>query len=316
MAGLGLPSLAIAALAGHYWLASLTSALAIGLASRGVGLLYGQLGLVSLCQYALIGVGGWIALRLDHAFHPPFEVSLVCGGVVASLLGVAWGLPALRVRGLYLALVTLMLAGTFQVVILVWGFPDGGAGFFGRAHGAERVMMSRPVTAAGDAGYFLYAAAVVALGFVLLESHRFLPPGRAWALIRKDERMAQANGVDAVLYKAWAFALAGFCAGVAGGLLAGEGGQLDGRAFPASQSITLFALSVVGGTGTWVGAMVAGLLLQAVPALLDDFGVNGYLASVVFGAALLHALTAAPDGLAAQLAGLLRRPMRTGTPAS
>ena len=65
----------------------------------------------------------------------------------------------------------------------------------------------------------------------------------------------------------------------------------------------LFALTVVGGVYHWAGALVAGLLLRAVPALLTDFGVNGYLAMIFFGVALLHALVTAPSGIAGQLAG-------------
>ena len=79
-----------------------------------------------------------------------------------------------------------------------------------------------------------------------------------------------------LLYQTWAFGIAGVCAGVAGALLAGAVGQLDGRAFAASESVMLFALTIVGGAYHWVGALLAGLLLRAVPSLLIDFGVNGY----------------------------------------
>ena len=120
--------------------------------------------------------------------------------------------------------------------------------------------------------------------------------------------MAQGAGVNVLLYQTWAFGLAGVCAGVAGTLLAGAVGQLDGRAFPASESVMLFALTIVGGAYHWVGALVAGLLLRAVPSLLIDLGVNGFLAMVIFGAALLHALITAPKGLAGQwVAALTRR---------
>jgi len=114
--------------------------------------------------------------------------------------------------------------------------------------------------------------------------------------------------VNVLLYQTWAFGLAGVCAGVAGALLSGAVGQLDGRAFAASESVMLFALSLIGGAYYWAGALVAGLLLRAVPSLLVDLGVNGYLAMVFFGAALLHALITAPRGLAGQwLAAFQRR---------
>ncbi|SDR11972.1 amino acid/amide ABC transporter membrane protein 2, HAAT family [Rhizobiales bacterium GAS113] len=293
--------------ASAYWLSALTSALALGLAASGAALLYGQLGLVSLCQFALVGVGGWTALRLGHAFGPPFELDILAAGLAASLVGVLFGLPALRLRGLYLALVTLMLAGAFQVIIGATGYPDGGPGFLGRADATQRLMLQRPEIATSASAYFAYAAIIAGLGFALAEWHRVAKPGRSWALIRKGEDIALAAGVDLLLYKVWAFALAGFLAGLGGALLAGNVGQLDGRAFGASESLSLFALAVVGGVYHWFGALIAGLLLRAVPALLVDFGVDGYVSVGIFGAALLHALITAPQGIAGQIAGLIQR---------
>jgi branched-chain amino acid transport system permease protein len=114
-------------------------------------------------------------------------------------------------------------------------------------------------------------------------------------------------GVDVTRYKVWAFTLAGFLGGVAGVLLAGLVGQLDGRNFPAGDSIMLFALTVVGGAYTWVGQIITGLLFRAAPALLDLLRVDGNVATMLFGLALLNALTTAPAGIAGQLSGLLAK---------
>jgi len=294
-------------LANSFWLSAATSAVALSLSVAGLAILYGQLGLVSLCQFALVGVGGWVTLRIGHAFHPPFEVSLLAGGIVASAVGLAFGVPALRLRGLYLALVTLMLAGGFQIIISAWGFPDGGPGFLGRADGSGREMLARPVIADGEVAYFLYVCAAAAIGLLIAQWHKLAPPGRAWALIRKGETVAVASGVNVLIYKAWAFALSGLLAGLAGGLLAGNVGQLDGRAFGAFESLNLFALAIVGGVFNWYGALIAGLLLRAVPALLTDLGIDGYITIGIFGVALFHALATAPTGIAGQIAGLIAR---------
>lgn len=297
----------VALFANAYWLSSITSAVALSLSAAGIAVVYGQLGLVSLCQFALVGVGGWVTLRVGHAYHPPFEISVLAGGLVTALVGIFFGLPALRLKGLYLALVTLMLAGAFQILISAWGFPDGGDGFLGRAAGSGRAMLERPAVATSGHSYFIYTAVVATLGFMLIQWHRRATPGRAWALIRKGEYVALAAGVNILRYKVWAFALSGFLAGIAGGLLAGNVGQLDGRAFAASESLTLFALSVVGGVFNWYGALIAGLLLRAVPSLLTDLGVNGYVTLGIFGAALFHALSTAPTGIAGQISGLVAR---------
>lgn len=291
-------------LANAFWLSAATAAVALSLSVVGLAILYGQLGLVSLCQFALVGVGGWVTLRIGHAFHPPFEVSLLSGGVAAAVVGLAFGLPALRLKGLYLALVTLMLAGAFQIVISAWGFPDGGPGFLGRADGAGRAMLARPAVAEAPVAYFAYVALVATIGLLIAQWHKLARPGRAWALIRKGETVAIASGVDVLTYKAWAFALSGFLAGISGGLLAGNVGQLDGRAFGAFESLNLFALAIVGGVYNWYGALIAGLLLRAVPALLTDLGIDGYVTIGIFGIALFHALATAPAGIAGQI-GLL-----------
>lgn len=298
--------------ANSYWLSTLTSAFALALAARGVALLYAQLGLVSLAQMALVGVGGWVALRLSHGTALPFEVVVLLAGAATSIIGMIWGAPALRLQGLYLALVTLMLAGAFQIVIVATGFPDGGAGFLGRADAAQRLMMQRPALAQGGTAYFVYVAVWLTAGLALVEYLRAGRAGRSWALIRRGRAAAQSTGVNMFRAKMKAFALTGFLAGVAGALLAGNVGQLDGRSFSAPESLFLFALSLVGGAHHWLGALIAGLLLRAVPSLLTDFGVSGYAATVIFGAALMHALITAPHGIAGQILTLVARLRRPG----
>lgn len=285
-----------------YWLRTFNSVVALAICSLSASLLFAQLGMVSLAQYGLLGVGGWFALRISHGLGVPFEIALLAGGVAAAIVGLIVGLPALRMRGLYLAIITLMMAGAIQVLISAFGFPDGGAGILGKSD-TTRQMMARPFVADSDSAYFRYSLVVLALCYALVQAHIRSRPGRAWAMIRRGEVCAIACGVDIVAYKVWAFTLAGFLAGIAGGLLAGGVGQLDGSAFPASQSIMVFALTIVGGAYSWFGPIAAGLLLRAFPALLNDFHVDGNIATMVFGAGLLHALITAPQGVAGQIAG-------------
>lgn len=292
-------------LANAFWLQIFTSGLISSIAIAGVSLLYGRLGLISLNQYALVGIGGWIALRVNYASGLPFEVSMVCGGVGAAVFGTLWGLPALRVRGLYLALVTLMLAGAFQVFIIAIGFPDGGAGFFGKVdNNSLRVMMSRPALGTSDRAFFVYVSVVAVVALILIQIHLHTRPGRAWALVKRDDRMAQTVGVNVVLYKSWAFFLAGFLAGISGALLAALAGQLDGSSFVASNSMMLFAISIVAGTGNWLGSILAGILLKVPPALFSNWGVNSFLTQTLLGILLIQALIAGPQGISGDLAKL------------
>ncbi len=289
-----------------YWLNTFTTVACLTLAAGTVALLYGQLGMVSLAQFALAGVGGWVCLRLVHGLGLPFEIALLLGAVVAGVFGLIVGLPALRMRGLYLALLTLMIAAAVQVVINVIGFPDGGPGWAGKVVNGQRALIERPWLATSDAAYFRYTLFWLAAGLALIEWQRATKPGRAWALIRKSEAAAISAGVSVVGYKAWAFALGGALAGLAGGLLAGLNGQLDDTGFPVAQSILLFALTIVGGAYHWVGALFAGLLIRALPALLNDHGVDGNLANAFYGFALLVSLIQGRKGLAGQLADFFK----------
>ncbi len=285
-----------------YWLNTMTSAACLVLLCGTVALLYGQLGMVSLAQFALAGVGGWASLRLLHGLGLPFEFGLVFGALVAGLFGLVLGLPALRMRGLYLALLTLMIASAFQVAVNVVGFPDGGSGWAGRVADGVRKAVQRPWLARSDGAYFRYTMVWLAAGMALIEWHRASMPGRAWALIRKSEAAAIAAGVSVLRYKAWAFTLGGGLAGLGGGLLAGLNGQLDYTGFPVSQSILLYALTIVGGAYHWMGAVFGALLMRALPALLNDHGVDGNLANAFYGFALLLSLIQGRTGLAGQLA--------------
>lgn len=293
------------AFAGGQWVKIFTSTTCFALAAMGAGFMYARLGMVSLAQVALMGVGGWITLRLNHATALPFEINLALGAVGASLLGMVLALPALRMRGLYLALVTLMVAGGFEVVFTAYQFPNGGAGFWGVGT-SFAAPMRRPVWAQGDTAFLRYALFIAALGYLLIEAHRRSAPGRAWALIRRSEAAALASGVNVTLYKTWAFGLAGLLAGLGGGLLAGSLGLLDAATFRASESVLLFALVVVGGARFWFGSIITAVLYRVAPGLLNNWGVDADLALVFFGAALLHAVITAPDGIGGQIAQLFR----------
>lgn len=291
---------------GGQWVKIMTSAACFMLAASGVAFMYARLGMVSLGQVALMGVGGWVMLRMNHWLDLPFEINLAIAGGVTLIFGWILALPALRMRGLYLALITLMAAGGLEVIFSTFRFPNGGEGFWG-VMPSVAAPFRRPAIAQTDAAYLRYVIAVTFFGFLLIEAHRRLAPGRAWAMIRRSEAAALASGVNIIYYKAWAFGLSGFLAGISGGLLAGGLGLLDAATFRASESIMLFALAVVGGARLWLGAVIAGVLYRILPAVFNDFRIDADLTLVIFGAALLHAIITAPDGLSGQIFGLFRK---------
>jgi branched-chain amino acid transport system permease protein len=306
-------AMAAALLANGLWLKVLTSTAIYTLTAASIALLYRRLGLVSLAHVALMGCGGWVALRLAHGTILPFEINVLAGGVFAAVVGMALAYPALRMRGLYLALITLMAACGFSILINVTHFPNGAPGFMG--FGAQSVAyMPRPAIAQSDSAYFFYCVVLTALGMLLIKWQEASAAGRAWAIIRRSEASAMAAGVNVTLFKVWGFAFSGFLAGVAGGLLAGSLQLLDARSFPAGESVMIFALTMVGGAWHWGGAVLAAILYRIFPAALNDFGVNGNAAMIFFGAALVHSLMSAPGGLAGQIADALSRMGRRTPP--
>lgn len=303
-AGLGFAAFAFAVLpviSGSLWLSVFISTGCFMLALSGVAFMYARLGMVSLTQVGLMAVGGWVMLRLNHAFAFPFELNLILAGLATMVFGWILALPALRTRGLYLALVTLMAAGGLEILFGTYQFPNGGVGFWGVKTGSAEAFR-RPWIADSAEAYMRYTVFVVLLGFLLIEAHRRLAPGRAWALIRRSEAAAMAAGINVTLYKTWAFGISGLLAGVAGGLLAGSLGLLDAATFKASESVLLFALAVVGGARYWYGILIAAMLFRILPALLNNWGVDADLSFVIFGIGLLHAVITAPNGIAGQIA--------------
>ena len=242
--------LALPSRLGADWITTLTSVAIYSVVALGLGILYGRVGMISLGQIALLVVGVWVATRLSYGTGLPFPLLLLASGAAACAVGVLIGLPALRLSGLYLALITLMAAGAVNVVLSSINFPNGGGGFTGRTTSVDLSGLQpvrRPAAAAGDTAYYRYVVLVSALMFVLALLHVAGKPGRAWASIRESEPAALAAGVNITLYKLWAFALASFMAGVAGCLLAAQVGQPTAQSFQTQDSLTLLATVLIGG---------------------------------------------------------------------
>ncbi len=320
-------------LAGERWEVTVTTVPIYAVVALGAGLLYGRVGLISLGQIALFAVGTWVGLRLLWGFPGlTFELVIVLTGLITMVIGVLVGLPALRLSGLYLALITLMAAAAFGVILRAWSFPNGGGGGF-RGVGSNITesarAVRRPEIATGDSAYYRYVTIVCALMFVLVLWHVASRPGRAWAAIRHSEPSALAAGVNTTLYKLWAFALASFATGVAGALLASTGGGILNlanfqRYWSTQNSITLLAVVIMGGIFSIWGAVVAALFFRLLPALFDNWGVSNDLLTVLFGVLLLQVVVTSPGGLIAYLQkqvsrlagtapGLRSRPSRSST---
>jgi branched-chain amino acid transport system permease protein len=195
-----------------------------------------------------------------------------------------------------------MAAGAITVLLKLAQFPNGGDGFFGnsRAGGASS-LLERPSIAKGDVAYYRYCVVAAGLMFLIAVWHVRGKAGRAWAAIRQSQATAVAAGVNTVLYKLWAFALASFMAGIAGGLLAAAAGGVNINQFPVENSITLLAVVLMGGVYNLFGAVIAALLLRLLPRLLENWwGWSGAVLTILFGVGVLQVLMTAPGGLVDQ----------------
>ena len=303
-----------------YYVDAVTQVTIYAVVALGLGVLVGRVGLVSLGQASVLALGAWVAARLLFATSLPYAVVLAATGLITMVLGTLVGLPALRMRGMYLALITLMLAGAITVVLANTNFPNGGHGFLGyNGTAIQAPAIRRPGFASSDPAFLRFVEVVAGLLFALVVVHLRTRPGRAWASIRQSESAALAAGINTTRYKLWAFALASFITGVAGGLLAGAARYLYAVDFPTQDSITLLAVVLMGGIYSVWGAIVAGILMQLLPALLHSWGVSADWLLIIFGVGVLQVLTSAPGGLAQQvprdLARLTRRLATTIAPA-
>ncbi len=295
----------------RYWMDVLTEVAVYALVALGLGLLMGRVGLVSLGQIAVLAIGAWIAARILYATSLPFSVVIIMCGLGTGVIGTLVGLPALRVSGLSLALITLMLAGAISIVLANLNFPNGGHGFAGYADSAfsnaKIQPIRRPSIALSDVGFYRYTVIVAVVMFLLALWHVSSKPGRAWASIRQSEPAALATGINITFYKLWAIVLASFITGVAGALLAGDSGTLYPSQFPTVQSISLLAVVLMGGMFSLWGAVIGGVLMQLLPAFLDKWNLPADLLTILFGVGVLQVLATAPEGLVSQVPSDLKR---------
>ena len=302
--------LVVPAVFGSFWTKILLEMAAYSLVTLGLNLIVGRVGIYSLCHIPLVAAGAWFALRLHFLFDEslPFPLLLLGAGLLTGVLGVIIGLPALRLSGLYLALVTLMAAGAITLLLVSVKFPNGGGGFWGfntrSASGFNAIP--RPGIAESDDAYYRYTVIVAGLIYVLAAWHIKGKPGRAWASLRQSELTALSAGVNTTFYKLWAFALSAAIAGVAGGVIVAANGVTTNQ-FPVEQSIILLAVVLLGGVYNLWGAIVAAFFLRVFPQILDkQLGLPTELLTILFGVGVLFTLMMQPKGVVQDLTNLGR----------
>ncbi|UGY02516.1 ABC transporter permease subunit [Bradyrhizobium quebecense] len=280
-----------------YFVYLATSGVITAIVVRALGVVTGQAGLISLCHMAFAAIGAWVVSWLGiYAPQVPFIVALMAGGGAGMAAGIAVGLPALRLRGLNLAAITLTFAVAVDAILTTTGFP-----------GNELVLAFHPQYPFSDGRIFLvfcmmlWAGTVV--GLAVLSRTR---TGGSWAALNYSERATAAAGISVAKAKLTAFSTSAAIAGMAGGLIAAQLGVITASNFSPLYSLSVFALSVFVGGRFWEGAILAGLLSVAVPELLRLFGLPLDLEALVVTAGAVDALRKGSS-----LAGSFRRGLAT-----
>ena len=273
---------AYAGLLPSYWVFLATSVLITGVALQSLGLVAGRTGMIALCQMSFAGVGAWTVGYLNIAEAPGgLAAWVLAGGLAAVPFGVAIGLPALRLRGINLAIVTLSFATAFDTILATITYPGQ----------TDFLQVPRPELFDTDEGYFVfvllfYAGIAIALEF--LSRSRL---GAAWLAVRHSERAAAAHGVRIATAKLSAFAISAFVAGISGGLLAGYLGTLVSDNFGMMQSLSLYAVAVMTGAHFAEGAIIGGLLVVMFPEILRRLDWPQDIGNVLFAVGATQALS-------------------------
>jgi branched-chain amino acid transport system permease protein len=269
------------------------------LVAVGLNVVIGYAGLLDLGYIAFFAVGSYTAAMLTSPDSPFFKVpylwTIPLAIVVAMCIGVILGIPTLRLRGDYLAIVTLGFGEIIRILATLIPAMKGQVGFqnVGRPPGMGSDGIPVFANSNGTPWYWLTLTILIIVLFLAgnLERSRV---GRSWIAIREDEDAAETMGVPTFKYKVWAFAIGAGVGGMSGALFAGQVGFVNNQKFDVVTSILFVAAVVLGGVGNKVGAVFGGALVAYIPLRFTSIAEYKYL---IFGLALVIIMIYRSKGL-------------------
>ena len=292
----------------------------------GLNVVVGLAGLLDLGYVAFYAVGAYTFALLARDLGLTFWEALPFSGLIAAGFGVVLGFPVLRLRGDYLAIVTLGFGEIIRIVLLNWSPVTGGPNgisdiprpsFFGlpfarsatecdttfhQFFGIEFAPDQRVVFL-----YFVILALALVTNLFTLRLRK-LPIGRAWEALREDEVACRALGINPTNVKLSAFGIGAMLGGFAGCLFATRQGFISPESFTFTESATILAIVVLGGAGSQIGVVLAAILLVSLPELGRTFAEFRML---LFGAAMVAIMAWRPRGLLAHRDPSLRLAARS-----
>jgi branched-chain amino acid transport system permease protein len=272
-----------------YYLFVANTILIYVLLSIGLNILVGYTGQLAFANAAMFGIGAYGTGLLQVHFGWPFWLAFPSGALIATAVGLAISLPALRLRGLYLALSTLAFAQFTQWVFLNWEAVTFGAGGF-----KTPPISFAPLPIAKPFGLYYLSLILVLVLFVLAQNLVRSRIGRAFVAVRDSDIAAESLGIDLLRYKALAFGISGFYAGIAGGLYSAMLNFVSPEGYDLFQMVIQKAMIIVGGLGSVAGSVLgAGSLVFILEALRKVKGAQ----EIVFGAILVGFILFMPGGI-------------------
>jgi branched-chain amino acid transport system permease protein len=257
----------------NYYLFLCTSALIFALLVQGVGMVTGRAGMIVLSQLGFAAVGAYVFLLMRiHVSSIGFVGAVIVSGLAAAAVGVLVGLPALRLRGVNLGILTLVFGVTVNVILSSKGFPGQNEAYF-----AER-----PEWLLDESSYLYFCGAIFAISsvaFAFLDRTRL---GASWLAVRRSERATAALGRNVALTKMSAFALGATVGGIAGALFVGQQGTVTVESFLPIESLIIFALAIMLGARYAEGALLAGVMTIFLPVLFEDLGISQNIPNLLF----------------------------------
>jgi len=263
------------------------------LVALGLNVVVGFAGLLDLGYVGFYAVGAYTtAVVTSGQFTLPWIAALPLSVIMAMIAGVILGTPTLRLRGDYLAIVTLGFGEIIRITANNSDWLGGPRGISKVPHPPNIGPLKFGVLNAKPYWYLGFTVILVVI-FVLtrLEKSRV---GRAWAAVREDEDAAELMGVDTFKFKLWAFAIGAAIGGIAGSLYASKVGFINPDNFQLQLSILFLAAVVLGGTGSMYGVIMGGFLVAWIPERFRGFSTRRYF---VFGVVLVLVMVFRPQGI-------------------
>ena len=263
----------------------------------GLNISVGLAGLLDLGYVAFFGVGAYTYALLNHHFGLGFWTILPVGGILGCLFGVVLGFPILRLRGDYLAIVTLGFGMIFKVVMENWDTLSFGPS--GIANIDKPSLFGMDLGISGSTIYIYYIMIAMVI-FTILVTNRLKNSriGRAWIAMREDEIACVAMGIDIARTKLSAYALGAFWAGMVGVLFASKTTFINPASFTFMESAIILSIVVLGGMGSILGVILGAFILILLPEYLRAFSEYRMLA---FGAAMVIMMIFRPQGIISNL---------------